>query len=55
LRRWFTRTEYAALRGYGYQAVRLQVGRILAESPIQCVFERSKPLARDIEPFELYE
>ncbi|MCK0507967.1 hypothetical protein [Aromatoleum anaerobium] len=55
LRRWFTQTEYARLVEYGYRAVRMPVGRILAESNIQCVFERAKPLRRDVVPFALYE
>lgn len=54
MRRWFTPTEYAKLRSYGYNAVRLEVGRILAESDIQCVFERAKPLSEDVEVIELY-
>ena len=55
LRRWFTPTEYARLVRYGYKAVRMNVGRILGESDIQCVFERSIPLARDVHEFDLYE
>lgn len=54
LRRWFSPSEYAKLVGYGYRAVKMQAGRILAESEIQCVFERAKPLREDIEPVELY-
>ena len=54
LRRWFTPTEYQTLRDYGYRAVKLEAGRILAESDIQCVFERAKPLWAGAEPVELY-
>lgn len=54
LRRWFTPTEYATLRRFGYSAVQMEVGRILAESDIQCVFERSKPLREGVEKVKLY-
>lgn len=54
LRRWFTPTEYATLRGFGYSAVKMRVVRILAESDVQCVFERAKPLHEDVEVVELY-
>lgn len=54
LRRWFTPSEYQTLQRYGYHAVRMEVGRILAASEIQCVFERVKPLHCDVEPVELY-
>ncbi len=54
LKRWFTPEEYKALKSFGYQSVKMQVGRILASSAIQCVIERSKPLNRDVEVFELY-
>jgi hypothetical protein len=54
LRRWFTPKEYATLRRHGYRAVKLKVGRLLASSDVQCVFERAKPLNVDVEPVELY-
>ena len=54
LRRWFTPTEYATLRRCGYCAVRMEVSRVLAESEVQCVFERARPLREDVEPVELY-
>ena len=54
MRRWFTPTEYAKLRSYGYHAVRLEAGRSMGESEIQCVFERAKPLSEDVEVIELY-
>lgn len=47
--------EYAKLRSFGYQSVKMEVGRILGQSNIQLVFERAKPLRVDVEPFELYE
>ena len=52
LRRWFRPSEYKTLLGFGYRAVKLDVGRILAESKIQCVFERVKPLRENAEPCE---
>jgi hypothetical protein len=54
LRRWFTKSEYATLIEFGYHAVKMDAGRILAESDIQCVFERAKPLNQGWEPIELY-
>lgn len=54
LRRWFTPGEYATLRRHGYLAVKMKVGRILAASRTQCVFERAKPLYEDFETVELY-
>jgi hypothetical protein len=54
LRRWFTPSEYATLRKHGYHAVRMQVGRVLAESAVQCFFERAKALHLDAEPIDLY-
>lgn len=54
LRRWFTPTEYETLRRFGYRAVKMEAGRILAESDIQCVFERAKPLREGVETVELY-
>lgn len=54
LRRWFTAEEYATLQAYGYQAVRMDVQRVLAESDIQLVFQRARPLRAGVEPVELY-
>jgi hypothetical protein len=54
LQRWFTAAEYETLTRYGYQAVRLDVDRILAESDIQLVFQRARPLRAGAEPFDLY-
>ena len=54
LRRWFTPTEYAKLREFGYQAVELDIGRALGESDIQIVFERARPLREAARRIELY-
>lgn len=54
LRRWFTASEYETLKKFGYYAVKMEVGRILAESDIQCVFGRAKPLNKDVEGVILY-
>lgn len=55
LRRWFTESEYRKLLSFGYCAVKMQVGRILAESEIQCVFGRAKPLnSEEVEIIRLY-
>jgi hypothetical protein len=54
LRRWFTPSEYKTLRRHGYQAVRLEAGRIIGESSIQLFFERCRPLREGATPVELY-
>lgn len=54
LRRWFTAEEYATLQHYGYQAVQMDAQRILAESDIQLVFQRARPLRAGAEPVQLY-
>ena len=54
LRHWFTPGEYAKLRNLGYSAVKMEVDHVLAESDIQCVFERAKPLRECVESVELY-
>jgi hypothetical protein len=54
LRRWFTPSEYKTLRRHGYQAVRLEAGRIIGESGIQLFFERCRPLKEGAIPVELY-
>lgn len=54
LQRWFTAAEYETLTRYGYRAVRLDVDCILAESDIQLVFQRMRPLRAGAEPFDLY-
>lgn len=55
LQRWFTPAEYRRLLGYGYQAVSMEVGRILGESETQCVFERTKLLRVGATAFNLYD
>jgi hypothetical protein len=54
LRRWFTKSEYRTLRRYGYQAVQMDVGRILGKSETQLVFERAKPNNVGCRPVVLY-
>ena len=54
LRGWFTPSEYGRLVGHGYRAVKMDRVRILAQSSIQCVFERAGALSEGVEPFELY-
>lgn len=54
LMRWFTPTEYRRLLGFGYRAVSMTVDRILAESVIQCVFERRLPLRQEATAIDLY-
>lgn len=55
LRRWFTESEYKTLLSCGYKAVKMTVGRILASSSIQCVFERHIPLDEEFQEFPLYD
>lgn len=54
LRRWFTKAEYNKLRKFGYKAVRMEVDNVLAESNIQCVFERAVPLNKNLNVVKLY-
>ena len=54
LRRWFIPEEYRTLQRYGFQAVRMVVARILAESDAQLVFERGLRLNQNVEPICLY-
>jgi hypothetical protein len=54
LRRWFTKSEWRKLKKYGYRAVKIEIGRMLAQSDIQCVFARIKPLREDVEAVELW-
>lgn len=53
LRRWFTASEYATLRKFGYQAVKMDAC-VLAESEVQCFIQRAKPFNEDVEVVELY-
>ncbi len=55
MRRWFTPKEYAMLQKHGYEAVKMEVERILAKSEIQCVFESNKPMNTHGEVFDLYD
>src|SRR5690606_28781989 len=54
LRRWFTEPEYRTLIRCGYQAVRMEVSKIIAESAVQCLVERHKPFSKDCEVINLY-
>lgn len=54
LRRWFTELEYQKLVEYGYQAVKIKAAKILASSPLQCVFTRLQPLCEDVSAIDLY-
>ncbi|WP_299073468.1 hypothetical protein [uncultured Paraglaciecola sp.] len=54
LKRWFTKAEYKRLRRLGYNAMRIEVGRILAESEIQCVFGSAHPLNKNTKIVRLY-
>lgn len=47
LKRWITRNEYKTLKKHGYKCVAIKVDKIVAESAIQCVFERKAPLRID--------
>lgn len=55
LRRWFTENEYRTLLAHGYQAVQIEVDRIIAQSEIQCIFARRDPLNLKVHAFNLYE
>lgn len=55
LRLWFTSSEYARLVRYGYQAVQMSADRILAESQVQCVFQRTGSLREFIGVVDLYD
>lgn len=54
LRKWFRRSEYETLRGYGYRACKLYVDRILFQSDVQVVFERAQPLKVSAKSVSLY-
>lgn len=54
LRRWFKRGEYFRLKGAGYEAVRLEVDRIVASTANQVIFDRERPLHEAAEVVELY-
>ena len=54
LRRWFTESEYQTLLGLGYRCVRLDIDRILASGPTQCVFVRHRALRKGATVINLY-
>lgn len=54
LRRWFMPEEYETLLKYGYEAVIIRVDQVLAESDIQLVFLRDRPLNDGGSVFDLY-
>lgn len=55
LKRWIDPDEYRRLLSYGYQAVKVQGGRVLGRSETQAVIARAAPLTIGAEPFDLYE
>ncbi len=55
LRRWFTPLEHKRLQKHGYRAVKMKIDRMLAESDVQCVFARNKPLKEDFEEVQIYD
>ena len=54
LRRWFIESEYETLLRYGFQAVEMDVARVLYESEIQLIFQRARPLRIGVEVLDLY-
>jgi hypothetical protein len=52
LRLWFTPLEYSRLIALGFLAVQFTDARLLAQSDVQCVFSRKKPLYDDVKPFD---
>jgi hypothetical protein len=54
LKRWFTKSEYDALKRLGYSAVKIKADEILARSETQVVFRRNKPLSKAAVRFDLY-
>lgn len=54
LRRWFTESEYQTLLSLGYRCVRLDIDRILASGPTQCVFVRHRALRKGAILIDLY-
>lgn len=45
LKRWFSKAERRRLKRLGYNLVSMKVDEVLAESDIQFMFSRSKPLS----------
>ena len=54
LRRWFTLSEYTTLQRFGFQAVQMDVDRVLHESDIQLLFHRARPLRDWVTQIDLY-
>ena len=54
LQRWISDYEYRILQQLGYNAVKMQVSKIIAQSDIQTVFGRNIPLNVQVESFDLY-
>jgi hypothetical protein len=54
LRMWFLPCEYHTLLSYGYRCVSMEIDRIAAKSAYQCVFERDRPLRKNVKEVELY-
>jgi len=54
LRRWITKSEYQKLVEFGYQCVSIDADKVVAQSEVQLVFERSKPLSNGCKPARLY-
>jgi hypothetical protein len=54
LKRWFTFSEYLKLISLGYSAVEVEADNILAQSDVQCVFNRRMPLNFGASPVNLY-
>ena len=54
IKRWINEAEYKILTNHGYQAVELEVNRIIDKSSTQCVFAKIGPLFQDAVAFDLY-
>lgn len=54
LRRWFTPTEYTRLLDWDYACVQMEVDRVLYSDDVQVLFERKKPLRKDVRVVTLY-
>jgi hypothetical protein len=55
LRRWFSEQEYKNLLELGFDAVSIDVDRVVAQSEIQLVFERKQALRHGAKVVRLYE
>lgn len=53
LQRWITPIEYGRLLNFGFKAVALEAD-VLAQSDIQCVFQRTEPLNKNYLVIQLY-